>query len=180
MFLVAAFAGGCGGGNEGDSGEPRASLSVQFTRADGSVAHFPEAVRAWCGAFDEDNRDVEGVHVLAGEFPPGGEDAEPFWIVRAVRADVERDDETQLPNDYVYTEPRGADLFALDDAAHAHNELSSASERSAGTIRVQLSGCERGDTVELSFDDVTLGSEYGDQPSLSVDGRVVASVGDPP
>jgi hypothetical protein len=178
--LVALLAAGCGGaGDEDDGGRARSSL--EFTRADGSVAQFPAAVRAWCGPFDEDNPDVEGVHVLAGAVPGAdGPEPQPFWILRAVRADVERDGETTLPNDFVYTEPRDASFFALDDAAHRHNELSSASERSAGTIRVELSGCGPDDTVEVAFDDVTLGSEYGDGASISAAGTVVADVGDPP
>ena len=177
--LVALASVGCGGQAEGEGAEQE-SVEVRFTREDGSAARFPESVRAWCGPFDEDNPEVEAIHILAGELPDREEGAEPFWVLRAVRADVERDPETTLPNDYVYTEPRGADLFALDDAEHRHNELSSATERAAGTIRVELSGCEPGDAVEVDFGDVTLGSEYGDLPAISVDGSAVVQVGDPP
>jgi hypothetical protein len=178
--VVVMVAAGCGGEVGGEDGEQRESVDIRFTREDGSSANFPQDVRAWCGPFDEDNADVEGVHVLAGVLPPEQGSAEPFWFVRAVRADIERDPETRLPNDFVYTEPRGAAFFALDAAEHRHNELSSASERSAGAFVVELSGCERGDTVEVRFDDVTLGSEFGDQPSITVDGSTVVHVGDPP
>ena len=43
------------------------SVDVKFTRADGSLATFPQTVRAWCGPYDDENRDIKGVHVLAGE-----------------------------------------------------------------------------------------------------------------
>lgn len=179
LVLGMAFTSGCGGKADG-GGTERARNTTRFAREDGSVARFPSLVRAWCGPFDEDNADIEAIHLLAGALPNGEGLADPFWIVSGVRADVERDRETVFPNDFVYTEPRGASFFALDDAKHQHNELSSASERSAGLIRIQLSGCERGDEVEVTFDDVTLGSEFGDGPSVSVDGIVVTQVGDPP
>ena len=178
LLLGIASASGCGGKADGD-GADGARNTTRFTREDGSVAQFPSLVRAWCGPFDEDNADVEAIHLLAGAFPMEEGVADPFWIVTAVRDDVERDQETELPNSFVYTEPRGTSFFALDDAGHQQNELSSASERSAGLIRIQLSGCEPGDDVEVTFDDVTLGSEFGDSPSVSVDGMVVTQVGDP-
>lgn len=172
-----ALASGCGDETDGGGAE---SNTVRFTREDGSVAPFPATVRAWCGPFDEDNEDVEAIHLLAGAFPSVEDVVDPFWALSAVRADLDRQRETALPNDFVYTEPRGASLFAVDDGEHQHNELSSASERSAGTIRIQLSGCEPGDAVEVTFDDVTLGSEFGDGPAVSAGGTVVARVGDPP
>jgi hypothetical protein len=94
-----------------------------------------------------------------------------------VRADVERDPVTTLPNSFVYTEARRASLFALDDTG---NELSSADEESKGRIRVELEGCEPGDTVRVEFEGVTLGSEYSDLPPISVEGAVTAEIGDAP
>jgi hypothetical protein len=173
-LLLAAALAGCGGG-----GADEASVDLEFTRQDGSVAAFPETVRAWCAPFDESTTDVEAVHVLAGERPQG-EAAEPFWVVMAVRADVEREPTTTLPNDFVYTEPGGAAFFALDDAEHENNELSSADEESSGTIRVELDGCEPGDTLRLTFDQVSLGSELHQAPAMSVEGTVVATIGEPP
>ena len=178
LVLVLAFASGCGG-DAGGGAEP-ARNTTHFTREDGSVARFPSLVRAWCGPFDEDNADTDAIHLLAGARPTGAASAEPFWIVSGVRADVERDRSTSLPNDFVYSKPRGASFFALDDAQHQHNELSSASDRAAGVIRIRLSGCKRGDDVEVTFDDVALGSEFGDGTSVSVNGTVMAQVGDPP
>jgi hypothetical protein len=174
VVVAAAAASGCGA-----RGSVAETVDVEFVREDGSAASFPENVRAWCGPFDEDNPDVEAVHVFAGE-PPQGEPAEPFWTVSAVRADVEREPTTTLPSDFVYTEPRGAVLFVLDDAEHGNNELSSTTEESAGTILVELSGCQPGDTVRLAFDDVTLGSELHDLPTMSVAGTAVVEIGSPP
>jgi hypothetical protein len=170
--VVLSAASGCGGGEVGAAG------GVEFTREDGSSASFPESVRAWCGPFDEDSPDVEAVHILAGERPES-EPADPFWMLLAARADVAREP-TTLPNDFVFTEPRGAALFALDDAEHDNNELSSATEESSGTIDVELSGCEPGDTVLVTFDGVTLGSEYSDLPTMAVEGSVEAEIGTAP
>lgn len=169
--LLVALA-GCGGGDNGSQAD------VEFTRANGSFADMPTTVRAWCGPFDEDNVDDDGVHVLAGE-QPRDDSPGPYWIVDAVRKDIERDRATTLPNSFNYTKPRGAALFVFD-ATDRQNELSSADEESSGTITVELEGCDAGDSVTVGFDDVELGSEYHDLPPLSVSGTVVAEIGDPP
>jgi hypothetical protein len=169
--VSAALGASCGG-------DARESVDVTFTRTDGSVASFPMTVRAWCGPFDGDNTDVEGVHVLAGDLPRD-ESPGSYWIVDAVRADIARDPATSLPNDFVYTEPQGAFMFAFD-ADRRENELSSAEEESSGTIRVESAGCEAGDPVEVAFDDVVLGSELHDLPGMSVSGTVVAQIGEAP
>jgi hypothetical protein len=171
ISLVLAAAAGCGG----DGGE---SSDVEFTRADGSTASFPLTPRAWCGPFDEDNADVQAVHVLAGQTPTD-QSPDSFWILDAVRADIGRGAGTALPHSFNYTEPRGLLFFAVD-AEDRENELSSAEEESSGTIRVESDGCEPGDSVTVEFDDVVLGSEYHDLPSMSVSGAVVAEIGEPP
>lgn len=174
LVVAVAIAGGCGRAGDGEE-----NVDLEFTRQDGSGASFPESVRAWCAPFDEDNPDVEAVHAMAGE-QPVEEPAEPFWMMRAVLADVEREPTTALPTDFVFTEPRGASFFALDDAEHDNNELSSADEESSGTIRVELDGCEPGDTLTLTFGQVALGSELHLLPTMSVEGKVVATIGEPP
>ncbi len=172
VSALLAAAAGCGGGDSGSRAD------VEFTRANGSVAYLPTTVRAWCGPFDEDNADDEGVHVLAGE-RPGDELPGPYWIVDAVRADIERDPVTSLPNSFSYAKPRGAALFVFD-AEDRENELSSADEESSGTIKVESEGCDAGDSVIVEFDDIELGSEYHDLPPLSVSGEVAAEIGERP
>jgi hypothetical protein len=176
VVLVAGIAGGCGG--SGQSGG-EAAADIAFLRADGSAASFPGTLRAWCAPFDEDNPDVESVHVLAGE-QPRTEPTDPYWTLSAVRADLAQSPTTTLPHDFTYTEPRGAALFVLDDVEHHSNELSSAAEESTGTIRVDVSGCEPGDTVRLTFEQVTLGSEYFDAPTVSVDGSAEVEISSAP
>jgi hypothetical protein len=164
LLLLAAA---CGG----ERTEPRSSVDVTVTRADGSAAEFPNRVRAWCGPFDEDNADTEAVHVTAGKRSLN----HPFWELSAVRADVEREPATTLPNSFVFTEPRGTTLFAYDNKPRG-NELSSAEEESSGTIRVEPAGCDPGDTVHVTFDRVKLGSELHDLGGLSFDGEVSAVI----
>jgi hypothetical protein len=135
-------------------------------------------VRAWCGPYDDENDDTEAVHIRVGELPRG-DSPSAYWLLRAVRTDVERDPVTTLPNDFVFTEPRGVALFVFDVEA-SRNELSSAEEESKGAIRVELAGCELGDTVRVEFDDVVLGSEYFDLPTISVEGSVRAEIGGAP
>jgi hypothetical protein len=150
---------------------PAASVDLSITRADGTTVEPPNRLHAWCGPFDEDNADTEAVHVMAGE--RGAHSS--FWQLDAVRVDVERDPVTTLPNSFVFTEPRRAFLFAYDTKPRG-NELSSAEEESSGTIRVELAGCDVGDTVHLTFDHVVLGSELHDLGSLSFDGEVAAVI----
>jgi L-ascorbate metabolism protein UlaG (beta-lactamase superfamily) len=98
-----------------------------------------------------------------------------LWELTAVRADVERDPVTTLPNGFVFTEPRRTTLFAYDTKPK-RNELSSAEEESSGTIRVELADCDVGDPVRLTFDHVVLGSELHDLGSLSFDGEVAVVI----
>jgi hypothetical protein len=162
---------GCGG----ERSVAKPSIDLTVTRADGTTVALPPDVRAWCGPFDEDNASVGAVRVMAGK----RRGHEPFWELAAVRADVERDPVTRLPNSFVFTEPRGASLFAFDNVPRG-NELSSAEEESSGAIHVELDGCERGDEVRLTFDKVVLGSELHDLGSLSFRGNVVARISEPP
>jgi hypothetical protein len=173
VIATCAIASGCGG-SSGESG----AADVTFERPDGSALTFPDTTSAWCGPFDDENPDVEAVHVLVGE--RSEEPTEALWTLVAVRADVEADATTTLPHGFVFTEPRGAVLFALDDAEHRQNELSSADEDSAGSIRVELSGCDPGGTVRLTFEDVTLASELHGAPAVFVDGTASFEIGAPP
>jgi hypothetical protein len=170
LVATAAVAGGCGH-NEGL--RAGASVDLTITRADGTAVASPNPLHAWCGPFDEDNADTEAVHVMAGKLDPHSS----FWQMDAVRADVERDPVTTLPNSFVFTEPRRASLFAYDNKPRG-NELSSAEEESSGTIRVDLAGCDVGGTVRLKFDHVVLGSELHDLGSLSFNGEVTAVISD--
>ena len=171
LLATIAVAAGCGG----ERSVAKPSIDLTVTRADGTTVTLPRNVHAWCGPFDEDNAGVDAVRLMAGK--RGAH--ERFWELAAVRADVERDPVTRLPNSFVFTEPRGASLFAFDNVPRG-NELSSAEEESSGTIRVELDGCERGDEVRLTFDNVVLGSELHDLGSLSFDGKVVAAISEPP
>ncbi len=176
-LALAAATAACGGSEE-PTAEPSAQGSdgLRFTRDDGSDLQLPAGVRAWCGAFDEDNPEVEAVLLLGAEI---GEPAASFWVVHAVRADVARQPATTLPNEFVYTEPRGASLFVLD-AGRNGNELSSSEEESSGVIRVELEGCDPGNEVRVELDDVVLGSEFSDGPPVRAHGSVVAEIGDEP
>ena len=167
------MAAGCGG-STGSSGTQ--SVDVEFTRADGSLAAFPETVNAWCAPFDESNRTATRSTFWPASFRARNPLPRSGCCVRS-RQIVERNPVTTLPNNFVYTEARGASFFALDDTG---NELSSADEESKGTIRVELEGCEEGDTVRVELEDVVLGSEYHDLPSVSVEGSLLAEIGDAP
>ncbi|MBA3716827.1 MAG: hypothetical protein H0W87_01185 [Actinobacteria bacterium] len=167
LLVTVALTTGCGD----EPSEPHASIDMTVTRADATVVEFPNGLRASCGPFDEDNADTEAVHIMAGKRGPHS----TFWQLTAVQADVERDPVTTLPNSFDFTEPRGATLFAYDNKPRG-NEVSSAEEESSGTIRVELAGCDPGDTVQLTFDHVVLGSELHDLGSLSFDGEVVAVI----
>jgi hypothetical protein len=171
LLATIGLTAGCGG----DPSVTKPSVDLTITRADGTTVAVPPNVRAWCGPYDEDNAGVEALRVMAGN---RGEQ-KPFWELAAVRADVERDPVTRLPNSFVFTEPRQTSLFAVDNVPRG-NELSSAEEESSGAIRVELDGCERGDEVRLTFDKVVLASELHDLGSLSFDGEVVVPISEAP
>ncbi len=165
---------GCGGGGDADA---RQSVDVTFTRTDGSLATFPDTVRAWCGPYDDESPETEAVHVMAGE--RRRDEPTALWILSAVHADVERNPVTTLrtaSTRRIRREPASSPTTPRD----RENELSSADEEAKGTIRVELEGCEPGDMVRVELEDVVLGSEYHDLPPMSVAGTVVAEIGEPP
>jgi hypothetical protein len=55
-------------------------VDATFTRADGSLATFPDTVRAWCGPYDDESPETPAVHVMAGERPRSeSESLTAFW-----------------------------------------------------------------------------------------------------
>ena len=69
-----------------------------------------------------------------------------------------------------------ASLFVLD--SETGNELASDQDRSKGMIQVREWGCEEGDKVRLVID-VTLDSEFFQEPTIDVEGEVEAVIGEP-
>jgi hypothetical protein len=172
------LASGCGSG-DGSAGEEGHSLQV--TREDGSEVKLPDEVHAWCGPGPfapqaEHERaptppKPKVLWVVGGQLPEAqAEEAGTFWMffwpTKALEGSPKvelRDGETQA-------------LFVYDSVEE--NELSSAQERTKGTIDVEEWGCEKGDSVRISVD-VTLEGELLDAPTATVEGEIETSIGDP-
>jgi hypothetical protein len=167
---LALLAAGCAGDDPADG--------LRITRADGSRAVMPDAVRAWCGPTQGEATDEltgpRGLYILGGERPAeGDDDPAPFWTFIRPLAAIERSERTALPEH----ETSGAVLFVLD--GDNGNELSSSQDDASGSIEVEEWGCTEGDTVRVGVD-ATLGSEFGDAPPARVEGTVETVVADPP
>jgi hypothetical protein len=82
---------------------------------------------------------------------------------------VRREPVVELPNMFVFDEPQGADMFAVD----GENELSSAEEESNGRIVVDRVRCGRRLAVRFHVRG-RLGSEFFDGDPLTVRGSFSA------
>jgi hypothetical protein len=136
---------------------------VTLTRPDGSAVAFPQTVSVRCGRWEPDVRG-RTLHVRVGAPRKGA-----FWVLRALVADVRRDPVVELPNMFVFDEPQGADMFAVD----GENELSSAEEESNGRIVVDRVRCGRRLAVRFHVRG-RLGSEFFDGDPLTVRGSFSA------
>jgi hypothetical protein len=141
---------------------------LSWTRADGTVVAFGPQIRVWCGPWTSDVR-VPSIHVRIGQRTPAGDQA--LWELHAVVADVKRHPLVRLPNSFVFDEPRGAQLFAVDGA----NELSSETDDSAGRIRFDRVRCGRRMRFAFSVRG-RVGSEFSDGEALRVRGSFRASM----
>lgn len=159
---------GCDGAEE--VGGINAESSLVFTREDGTTVPFEDRFYVWCGAWEPGEVDTPAVHVLAGR-PTD----ERWWTLSAVRADVGAGSNLSFPNDFIWDQPEGAQLFILD----GDNELSTGESESSGSITFQEVSCERGGTVRFSIDAV-VGSEFGDGETMRVTGSFRGTVGNAP
>jgi len=140
----------------------RVDGGLTFTRPDGTRLAFSERFRIRCGPWERDVS-VRAIHVFAGSRRSGS-----FWFLSAVLADVTRPTTVKLPNSFVFNEPRGALLFAVD---RGENELSSAEEEASGRIVVERAGCRPKPHVTFRVA-ATLGSEFFEGEPVSVRGRL--------
>lgn len=146
--------------------ETAAAITVEnrltFTRPDGTEVAYPSRVRVWCGPWEPDVP-VRAIHVQVGVR------GEPYWRMSAVVADVNRERVVELPHSFVWDQPTGALLFAVDGT----NELSSAEEEAAGRIVFRRARCGRRLSVRFRVT-ATLGSEFSDGQPLRVRGTFTA------
>jgi hypothetical protein len=155
---------GCGSGEAGDD-RGRAS-DLRATREDGSRIDFPGSLHAWCGA--------RTLHVIGGELPGErrGENPPPFWYYSQRLHGLEQGSPVALED----APAQGAVMFVYD--AKTDNELATDVEDTVGRVEVEEWVCDDGDTVHIVFDG-TLGSEFGDAPSVKIVGEVEAQIGEP-
>jgi hypothetical protein len=126
---------------------------------------FAQSLRVWCGPWDRDvPRRALHVRVDAREGS--------FWRLRVAVADVRKRPVVRLPNSFLWNEPRGALLFALD----GDNELSSAEEEARGRISFGKVRCGHRLAVRFRVRAV-LGSELFAGDPLRVRGAFRASTG---
>ena len=138
------------------------SNTVALTRADGTVVPVAPRLRVWCGPWE---RDVprRTLHVIAGA-------RAAFWRLDAVVADVRRQPVVRFPHSFVFDEPTGAQLFAVDGDA----ENSSSEEEAGGRITFSRVRCGRRLAVRFRVDAV-LGSESFQGGALELHGAFRAT-----
>ncbi|MEO7996916.1 MAG: hypothetical protein ABI852_05700 [Gemmatimonadaceae bacterium] len=147
--------------------------SLVFTRPDQSKVTFANGTQlyVWCGPWEQGFIATPAVHV---EFFGSGP-TDNGWLLTAVVADVKIGTPLAFPNEFIFGQPKNADLFIVDGS----NELSTNRLLSSGSITFQKLNCASGGRVEFTIA-ATVASEFGGGPSLSVSGRLSAPVGQAP
>lgn len=149
--------------------------NLVFTREDGTRLRFDdEDISVWCGDWEEGEVPVRTVWILGGNLGSGDGS---FFQIRAVTADVNRNQPLSFPNSYNWNDPDGADVFIYD--AEDDNDLSTQESDSRGSITFQELSCERGGEVRFTID-ADVGSELGGAPSVEVTGSFSGRVGSRP
>jgi hypothetical protein len=141
----------------------RVANTVALARADGSAVQVAQNLRVWCGRWE---RDVprRTLHIRAGARRG------PFWQLDAVVADVRRRPVLRFPHSFVWNQPTGARLFAVDGA----NEASSSEEEARGRISFGTVRCGRRLAIRFRVRAV-LGSEFFGGDALTMRGSFHAS-----
>lgn len=147
--------------------------TLVFTRADQSKMTFVNGSQlvAWCGPWETGLIPTPAVHIRFS----GPSARDPGWTLTAVVADVKIGTPLTFPNDFIFDNPKKADLFILDYP----NELSTTRPQSSGSVTFQQLNCTTGGRVEFSIA-ATVGSEFSNGPSVSVAGKVNAAIGAAP
>jgi hypothetical protein len=157
----------------------RPTSTLVMTRPDGSTYAFDD-VTVTCGQTGADAGDAPAVApgrirlTSPMELEGKGEQttpAQPFVLVEGIVSKLQGDRTLELPVDG----PGGSDsyplvLFVADPQAGRSNEVSSAEQGAAGTVRVLRASCDPTPVLELEVD-ATLGSEV-EQGTLDLAGSV--------
>ena len=138
--------------------ELKVANAVAVTRMDGTAVQVAQNLRVWCGRWDRDVP-TRSLHIRAGAR------LGPFWQLDAVVADVRRHPVVRFPHSFVFDEPAGAELFAVD----RENELSSAEEEASGRITFGTVRCGRRLAVRFGVNAV-LGSEFSGGETVTMRG----------
>jgi hypothetical protein len=142
--------------------------ALSFEREDGSAITIDDTAFVWCGPWEPGEVPEPTVHVSVGGLERG-------WSLRAVLSDITIGQALTFPNTFIWNEPRNADLFVLDTP----NELSTQTDGSSGQIVFHELDCRSAGALHFSIT-ATIGSEFGDGPSINVQGSFRGPVGESP
>jgi hypothetical protein len=146
-----------------------AQAALVFKRPDGSVMRFPGAPKVWCGAWSADS-DRPSIHVQLLT-------RRQEWELSAVQSEVEAGQRIIFPNDFIFSKPYGALLFAFQRRPVI--EASSAEEEASGSLVFTQASCAIGGTVSFTVHAV-LGSELFEGTKVRVNGTFTGTVGEEP
>jgi hypothetical protein len=157
--------------SRGSSGSSTVS-TLAFRRTDGSRIRFRGVVRAWCGAWDEQNP-TRTLHVAVLK-PDGSGYARPFWLVQAVLRDVSHGRVVRFPVGFDSSSVRGGIVFVYDRATR--NEASSEDEAAKGRVTFPPTRCELGSPVRFTVGG-RLGSELLNGEPVTASGTFRGTIG---
>jgi hypothetical protein len=151
---------GCGGSSVVEP--PYGSINnISISRADGSVIIFAPNVHAWCGPWEQGVVEEPTVHVIVG-------DATSRWELRVVRRDAAEGATLSFPNEFIWDQPRRADLFIHDPP----NELSTQTSGTTGAVMIDRFDCGPAGGIRFTVDAV-VASELANLPPVTISGHFV-------
>ena len=141
----------------------RVTSTIALERPDGTAVPVAQNLRVWCGPW-EPGIPARTLHVRAGSAPGRSGRSRPWSPTSgAMRSSAS-------PNSFVFDEPTGAQLFAVDGT----NEASSGEEEASGRITFGKVRC--GPRLAVRFRvRAVLGSEFFDGGLLHMRGTFRAS-----
>jgi len=149
--------------------------TLVFQRADATELVLLPFLFCYCDEWEDSTIPEWSFHIMAGINPAGVTATDQIWRMKVVVKDVTADEAIVLPNNFIWDQPKYADLFIYDPA----NELSSQSVRSSGSITIHRLNCGPGGGIDFSIDAV-IGSEFGSGSSITVTGKLVSPLTGPP
>jgi hypothetical protein len=149
--------------------------TLVFVHSSGDTIRMLTGLFSYCDEWEPSNVPDYTFHVFAGFDPDSMATSQQWWWLKVVVGDVIVDEPVDFPNNFIWDQPKDADLFIVD----IPGEFSSSTDESSGHITIHRLSCSSRGGIEFSIDAV-IDSEFHDGGTVTVTGTFVAPVAGKP